>query len=212
MSTRATYKIEGQVFYIHYDGYPEGAARYFFNLADCDNLRGGFAERFIRSNDLAEFTASHDAHGDTEFRYTLTSNGQLKAEERIDFSDVWSTFFTGEVSDFINSNINDSDCCLTILSNGRLTTLDKLEEELSNELNNAERMYLGGHTGNASSSYQAAWRIYTLIAESTNKLNQTVENRIKSVTPYFTTKFDWVMDDAVEKWNNSFYPAPSVNI
>lgn len=90
MSTRATYQIENQCFYIHHDGYLEGAAEYFYNMIVAGEPQiktinvgpysrqkylqypsGGFAENFIRGNLNARFTGSHDEHGDTAFQYTL---------------------------------------------------------------------------------------------------------------------------------------------
>jgi hypothetical protein len=55
--------------YIHHDGYPSGAASYFYSMALLD--KGGLVERFIRANDGASLTPSHDAHGDTEYQYTV---------------------------------------------------------------------------------------------------------------------------------------------
>lgn len=108
MSTRATYKLstgrDGRMicFYIHYDGYPEGAAEYFRAMQRCKHNRGGYAARFIRTNELAEFTSSHQAHGDTEYRYDLSHDGNLVAKKRIDFGKNWKTFYTGPWYDFIN--------------------------------------------------------------------------------------------------------------
>src|SRR5436190_1789834 len=82
MSTRATYQFTGArsrglnhsfptiTVYIHHDGYPEGAAHYFWNAHHGE--RGSLpVERFLFANDRAEITESHEAHGDTEFRYTV---------------------------------------------------------------------------------------------------------------------------------------------
>lgn len=91
MATRATYQIDGTVFYCHWDGYPTGAAQRFAKmigaltvpLADDDerrgidsmqDRRGGMAYAFIRGNMDAEPTGSHDEHGDTDFQYALTIN------------------------------------------------------------------------------------------------------------------------------------------
>jgi len=128
MSTRATYEIEGRTFYIHHDGYPEGAASYLYNmvkaLTDVDTTgknfdifnhrmcRGGLEFAFIRGNGNAEPTESHDAHGDTEYRYTVsTVNGLpiLLAEERCgDWSNPsWQVFFHGPLTEFVNEFIEN---------------------------------------------------------------------------------------------------------
>ena len=97
MSTRATYKIGDVCYYIHYDGYPEGAAKYFKAMRDCENMRGGYAERFIRANDLAQFIEGHDAQGDTEFQYTLNENNRLTAVE----ARTGHAIFIGQLDEFI---------------------------------------------------------------------------------------------------------------
>lgn len=84
MSTRATYKIDGTTFYIHHDGYPEGAAEYFKNALEWPDRaperapNATFADDFIRANLCAELTPGHDAHGDTEYRYTVTTAGDFR--------------------------------------------------------------------------------------------------------------------------------------
>lgn len=103
MSTRATYRFKGKyhdhTIYIHHDGYPQGAAYYFYRMLMLENHRGTFAERMIRANDGAELTKSHDYHGDTNYRYTIdddrTDAGcQIKVSERhwsdtVDGQDQW---------------------------------------------------------------------------------------------------------------------------
>lgn len=117
MSTRATYQIEFTTIYIHHDGYPDGAAMYFRNafqqrlVQDDRAPNATFADDFIRANDRAELTPSHDSHGDTEYRYTVKVTGderfgdpdyQLTAESRSFSDNRWETFYQGSVDDFIN--------------------------------------------------------------------------------------------------------------
>lgn len=89
MSTRATYEFRSTdgygpksvTFYIHYDGYPEGAASYFrAALAfKCEAPNSNFADHFFRAN-RTELTEGHNAHGDTEYQYTVTQNGPWREE------------------------------------------------------------------------------------------------------------------------------------
>ena len=113
MSTRATYVIDGHGFYIHTDGYPEHAALYFLNMVKANAVeikshpqikheymnrpRGGYAAHFLRGNCLAEFTEGHDAHGDTEYQYTMDGAGHLTV-----YGVKENETATGLVSDFIN--------------------------------------------------------------------------------------------------------------
>jgi len=93
MSTRATYQINDTIFYIHHDGYVEGAAAYLLNMCRACNVidntgesfqvidqgqtRGGLEFAFIRGNGNCEPTDSHEAHTDTEYRYVVTSAKSL---------------------------------------------------------------------------------------------------------------------------------------
>ncbi|MFA5695963.1 MAG: hypothetical protein WC917_00660 [Bacilli bacterium] len=67
------------------------------------NRRGGYAERFFRANENAEFTENHFTHADTEYSYTLNDKGSLIAteytflengcrESTIIFNDHWINF------------------------------------------------------------------------------------------------------------------------
>lgn len=113
MSTRATYEFKPtvewqppQAFYIHYDGYPEGAARYFYAMLMHPNDRGGLAAKFIRANDLAEFTTGHDGHGDTEYQYTVEggndAGAMLTVSHRHPGGDKWGLVYSGTVAGFLD--------------------------------------------------------------------------------------------------------------
>lgn len=69
MSTRATYCFEGKnYYYIHYDNYPSGAAKYFQDML---NAEGNTLEEKFEKATGAEKTESHEKHGDTDWRYDL---------------------------------------------------------------------------------------------------------------------------------------------
>lgn len=79
MSTRATYEFKDKkaptfCVYIHHDGYPDGAAAYFYNTL-INPSKGNFATQFIRCNEGAELTKNHAQHGDTEYQYTIEGSG-----------------------------------------------------------------------------------------------------------------------------------------
>ncbi len=96
MATRATYRIKEisyccgikqyalQCFYIHWDGYPEGAASYFKSMlenfaslgASADSVKKvhykrGQAVLAFGMVPLADFTDEKEAHGDTEYHYDV---------------------------------------------------------------------------------------------------------------------------------------------
>ena len=115
MATRATYSFEDKCYdrlstvYIHYDGYPDGAARYFLNMhlsaySDLDDYAPNKGcEFFIVGNiRYAEITKCHEYHSDTEYRYYLDSNCNLTAYERNWETDKFIEFFHGHYCMFIN--------------------------------------------------------------------------------------------------------------
>lgn len=72
MSTRATYRFHDDptvTIYKHHDGYPKGAACWLYNAWRC--RARGLAAGFLRGNEDAELTVSHEIHCDTEYRYDL---------------------------------------------------------------------------------------------------------------------------------------------
>ena len=123
MATRATYtfktetqyKFEGPAdvhVYIHYDGYPSGAASYFNNAlkllnerrVPLSNIRGGITEQFIRANNLAEITSHADNHGDTEFHYDITKGdtGPIRIEAyELRRDETKYQFFNGTLEGFV---------------------------------------------------------------------------------------------------------------
>lgn len=112
MSTRATYSFENPnqaktYIYIHYDGYPQGAAMYFYNTL-MNESKGNFATQFIRANPQAELTRHHDQHGDTEYSYDVSGNGTKAIVEAYKHDDERKCFFTGKLVDFITQYQDNS--------------------------------------------------------------------------------------------------------
>jgi hypothetical protein len=132
MSTRATYEFSNSdkfiptiTYYIHHDGYPEGAAWYFANMLECSQAKneeysfrskysGGLCESFLHGNNNAEFTESHKAHGDTEYRYNVDNKGNLIALKKIykdesvgAYATSWTQFFVGTVEKFVEDYKKD---------------------------------------------------------------------------------------------------------
>lgn len=115
MSTRATYKFKytdeytpDTTFYIHHDGYQEGASTYFYNalIHYINGNSKSLITSFVAANvDKVGFTRDHDAHGDTEYRYTVTDDKDLLVEaldNNILSEDVFNVVFSGTIKDFVN--------------------------------------------------------------------------------------------------------------
>jgi len=111
MGTRATYLFIEQsihtTIYIHWDGYPEGAAAHLWSIFEEESQRGNMATRLIRGNPQAEITTGHEGHGDTEYQYTIRGSGlnaKIEAVELAWDSDKGKNIFTGTVKEFILAN------------------------------------------------------------------------------------------------------------
>ena len=141
MGTRATYKIEKTTFYIHYDGYEEGAAQYFLNMVRAQSEidrngmptnRGGNAENFLRANRLAEFTESHELHGDTEYEYDLKGD-QLTV--RSGYGEEKKQTFQGPLVDFLQKYAPGEVVTAPLNNYGHkaLMTRDNVEQLLSSQ-------------------------------------------------------------------------------
>ena len=159
MSTRATYSfisdnLPAVTFYIHCDGYKEGAAQYFYNAVVSENESGSFVSKFLRANERADFTRSHDAHGDTEYRYTLSDSFLLTVEAYNHTSDDWGVDFTGPLDQFINdySGAYVENPQKVFMLNGRLTVESFVLRYVHSSLTSAANMLARGLTGNAHSS------------------------------------------------------------
>ena len=106
MSTCATYRfVDSNVtYYIHYDGYLEGAAIYFSKIVD-DPIEK-WSENFGKKNDTAEMTADHSAHDNTEYRYDIYTDGTVIVQcvhydnfERL----IWESVYCGSLKDFVDT-------------------------------------------------------------------------------------------------------------
>ena len=97
MATRATYQFISEytgthTAYIHHDGYPEGAWGYIEGTNCID--------AFMAKNDRAEITESHEVHGDTEYRYTMTN--ELIVAQKYDYeTQDYKVIFLGTIDDFV---------------------------------------------------------------------------------------------------------------
>lgn len=116
MGTRATYQFKSEhkptvTVYVHWDGYPRGAASYFADAQAVEQSkrikRKHFTvESFISAVEGAEITESHEVHGDTEYRYTI-ENGLVTvlARDMSNYNDeVWNFVCTCDIEYFIKSN------------------------------------------------------------------------------------------------------------
>lgn len=213
MSTRATYLFEADLsncrpavcFYIHHDGYPEGAAEYFLAALLHTNERGGLAERFIRANENAEFTGSHQAHGDTEFRYTVNPDYTLLAEARVGFSNEWRTHFYGNLLDFVEAKNGTK----LIRHQGRVYDFASACQQVTQRLDYVSHALKKNWVGNASSSANDAWKLRCAMLKAYGEsdfLSQT-DKTIEAADRVFCSAYGWEAhygERAFEAWREQF--------
>ena len=107
MSTRATYQFDSeyfgrQTFYIHHDGYLQGAAKYFRKAVNFqENRFADLAAKFFRANDRAEFTSAAEDHADTDFRYEVTGKNLVVRHIEDYPMDDWKVVFEGSLDEFL---------------------------------------------------------------------------------------------------------------
>lgn len=114
MSTRATYRFDDEssktTIYVHHDGYPTGAASYFYDMLN-NPSSGNLATQFIRAVPRATITKSHEYHGDTEYQYTVTHVESNSLDPFLDAFDVNNnaTIFSGPLYDFVHKHCQQID-------------------------------------------------------------------------------------------------------
>lgn len=170
MSTRATYTIEEydrservhcNHFYIHSDGYSEGAATYLYKTF----LKGhnqNLTTDFIRANDQAQLIVDPNHHGDTEFHYVLNNKGRLTQSARDFDSDSWKLIYHGSVMEFINKHDK-------FIDNASLMTYEKGESylhcfPLSTKIKNISG-YLNGITSHPSGTGNCRYYITSILKD-----------------------------------------------
>lgn len=151
MTTRATYQISVPnsrpiTFYIHCDGYPQGAAHYFLKACLLEGARGGLAEQFLRANARAEFAGDHAHYGDTEYRYTVDGQHRLRMDARVNFTESWECKYLGSLADFIEAKTGTK----LLRFQGRYMTSDMAGAHALQILERVSHALSIGMTGNAS--------------------------------------------------------------
>lgn len=176
MSTRATYTIKEEKktthLYIHYDGYPEGAAEYFKQLVNVENKRGGIVCQFIRAIDLSEFTNNPDNHGDTEYHYELEAKSYMLKAYKIyrnwedDQKTTKNCFFYGNLAEFLNRYLPEEERSYMYFeqksfnsSYVEIIKKEKLEYRYTEKMNRCLFLLAAGHIGNASGELDEAAKI-----------------------------------------------------
>ena len=117
MATRSTTSFLSQgaylaTFYIHHDGYPTNQARRLRSALaalDSSHNNASLADMFFRTQDRAELTRGHDAHSDTDYRYTvhaLSDSYAIEVEMRCtDRASGWQRTWYGTLDNFIRGQI-----------------------------------------------------------------------------------------------------------
>lgn len=181
MSTRATYQFKPAdkwsptiTLYIHHDGYQEGAAGYAHEVAKyLGPSKGGIAERWLRAlPGDAEITREHDAHGDTEYRYTFTENAtQVKVQGCVYKKDrkSWATLYNGPTADWINTTLKLEGLDKCVNFHGEVETVQKVVDSTRETIVQVKKYEGGNRSWAISQLHQHAKGIpeaETLVAES----------------------------------------------
>lgn len=119
MSTRGTYEFQNddgtsKFCYVHHDNYESGAAEKIwktqFYLAE--NKEVSLLDAFMKMNDRAGLCESHDAHSDTEYRYTFKADQTFVAEKGTygskedDYQKSWDVIYSGSAQGFVTQHLD----------------------------------------------------------------------------------------------------------
>jgi hypothetical protein len=213
MSTRATYTFlttaddhkPSVTFYIHHDGYPEGAAQYLAAACTFENERGSLAENFLRANDRAEFTGSHETHGDTEYRYTVRLYAVVVEARKFYGEESWSVIYTGPLADFIAANGGPE----LMQYQGRYMTLEQAKETLVAMLAQTNHAIQKGGTANAAGSANDAWRLRNVILAKfgADDFITEAEKAIEACDRYCSIAYGWADGKTTELAYQNWYTA-----
>lgn len=188
-------------YYIHYDGYPEGAASYFVDMLSCENRRGGLHTAFMRANDLAEF-ASEGLVG--EYHYVVDG-------DKIECFNVQRghhLFFSGDILDFVSKFANVK----MVRVRGKYMTKEQVFKEIDSLIAQVNHQDSNGWTGNASSSVNELWAVakeyrnafgeddtYSVVVEFIEKMDK------KHCVAYrWATQMNKTEDEAYAQWVDTF--------
>jgi hypothetical protein len=186
MSTRATYLVNGQAFYIHYDGYPAGAAHYFASMLSLENTRGGWPCMFLRANDQAEFTSGHDDHGDTDFRYDLdekerTVEALRVADSRSFDNRQFVPLGKFDILEFIRKYAEwDATPREFVTICGRYVPKERGLAWIEDRLAYAQSAYFMGWTGNSSGALDEVKRHDVLLTPNQRRIVQALDAVLKA--------------------------------
>lgn len=213
MSTRATYQfvanpehlLPAVTFYIHHDGYPEGAAGYF--KAAMLAWAGRLPERFLRANDGAEFTCDHQTHADTEYRYTVDDTC-LRVEKCYNFTDVWHCIFFGDLVEFVEKYEETK----LLRWHSQYFDLELARGQLKVKLAEAKRMTDMGHTGNASAAMNEVWRFSMAMLKTfgPDEATEQASAEVQAADRIHCKAYGWAAqmkiseDEAYDRWVQRF--------
>lgn len=219
MSTRATYLFEaGQIapavcFYIHHDGYLEGAAAYFKAAVLFENARGGLPAQFLRANDNAEFTESHQIHGDTEFRYTVKPDShELLVEKYRHDTESWHRVYQGSLVFFIQQYEGTQ----LVRYRGTYLSHELAIAKQLELLTQLKHLLEGRHTGNASSVANDVWALDQLLIQTwgADDFTRLTAQTIARADRYFVRAYGWATqmgiddEEAYSRWVARFRTPP----
>ena len=181
MSTRATYTVKNRHgdqhhFYIHYDGYPEGAREYLKAALTCSNQRGGLACAFIRANDVAELTRHWSVHGDTEFHYDfeVKAGGEVVVDAfSIDADGLRNLIASCSASEFTG---------LVFVAGFGYQTVEQMNMRILSKIERFNDLYQRSHVGNASAEiHEVTAAIDTLKAKGVELDQRVIDLAVESV-------------------------------
>lgn len=215
MSTRATYRFRASrtTFYVHCDGYPEGAAKKFADSLVAEGQASTYMEGFVRANLDAQWI--YDEPGDTEYHYELDDRVEgeptIRVDEREDVGGEFRSIYIGPLSNWLEQELKR----VFLSVNGAVMSMSFALEIVGKKIAYVELANEKGWRGNASSVAREAWVLChqmrqqtagkTFAGEFDLVLLGQYERTLLNLSSGFAEGFNW-KDRSQEDWNDQFYP------
>jgi hypothetical protein len=191
MATRGTYKVENTLLYNHWDNYPAGAANHFLEVIKKHHNLDLFS--IIRGMERAE-KGTNIYDGPAGFHYVIEKE-KITCYSIPYEKDELIYHSSGTIEQWINTAIKScleegddiNDYTVVKISDNRYNTVNGTFEEAKKEFEEAVRMTNLGHTGNGSSKFKNAFKLFKL---STKNFKEYSEIYKRIYVPFFVKAYN----------------------
>lgn len=210
MSTSGIFTIREQNkpdihLYIHHDCYEAGAAHYLREALKLQQGRGGFAERFIRTNMDAELVSSSNGSVDYHWTFTKSPNGAVHVEGlHRNSKDVLSVCMNGFAEALINNHKWEDEVADNLYLMPRLGYISApaIKEHLFSLKEQALKCINNGWVGNASAHIHEATALIDYIGTRASRTptNTALGKKTRKELTAISLGFEPLFSDLIDQY------------